>query len=190
MVSQIVVSVTAAVCVGLITNAYFGRTPASQQPAAVEVAESAAADAVGQATAEPAAAAPIRIIDGTSSTSFRTGGPARPLAPATEAPVLDATASAVLQPSEPAAAGLPPLTSETIADLPVRDTASTDAEIFPGVPAESALADSLRSEPAEEEKPERRRFLWLPLPYFVPTAGDIFQSASAAGEKIVSLVER
>ena len=87
-------------------------------------------------------------------------------------------------------ATLPPLPAQLIADMPVRDVATPGAEIFPGVPAESTLTEAMRNPaPAVEPKRERRRFLGIPLPY-VPSASDIIGSATAAGDKLVSIVER
>ena len=50
--------------------------------------------------------------------------------------------------AETLTASLPELPSEIIADRPVHDAASatSDAEIFPGVPSEDALAEMLRAE--------------------------------------------
>jgi len=182
VVSQVVVSVAAAVCVGFITNAYFEQTPASPEPAAVQATEQAV----------ESANASIRIIGGTTNTSVASGQPPRPLQPIAEPPVRDVAEAAQVAPAaEAVPVNLPPLASEIIVDLPVRDVtyAPEDAEIFPGVPA--ALAEHLRTwAPVAEQPPDRRHFLGLPLPYFVPTAGDIMQSASAAGGKIVALVDR
>ena len=66
--------------------------------------------------------------------------------------------------------------------------AAEGAEIFPGVPSETALAEALRTAPAEPKR-ERRRFLGLPIPHFVPTPSQLVESASAAGGKIISVVE-
>jgi len=179
LVSQIVVSVAAAVCVGFITNAYFEQKPP----------ESAAAEATERA-ADTVAKVPIRIIGEATNTPLA-GQPPRPLQPTAEPLVRDVVEAAQVAPAaETAAASLPQLASEIIVDLPVRDVTHMPegAEIFPGVPA--ALAESLRiSVSVAEQQPERRRFLGLPLPYFVPTVSDVVQSASAAGGQIVEIVD-
>jgi hypothetical protein len=157
MISQIVVSVGAAVCVAFITSAYLDEKPATI------VAEPKTTAVSQQAAANRQEAAP---------------------GPETQA------AARSTQPLVPTP--LPALDHEIITDLPVRDVSavSSGAEIFPGVPAESTLAETLRDTDLAASKPERRRFLGLPLPYFVPTAGEVLQSATAAGGKLVSLVER
>jgi hypothetical protein len=199
MIGQIVVSVAAAVCVGFITNAYFEEKPASPAPAAVRASQQTAVDA--ETTAVETTAEPSKIIvadDG--SAAMRDRAPSRPLSPtAVASPIRNVAETPMPMPltTNPvetlAGNPLPVLPSQTIADLPVRDidSAAEGAEIFPGVPSESTLAAALRNAvPTAEQKPERRRFLGLPLPYFVPTASDIVESASAAGGKIVSMVER
>lgn len=186
LASQIVVSVAAAVCVGFITNAYFEQKPPASEPAAAQTTEQGV-DAVVNA--------PIRIIGEATNTSVLAGQPPRPLPPTAEPLVRDVAGvslPAVTGPgAETAAASLPLLASEIIVDLPVRDVTAMPegAEIFPGVPA--ALAESIRmSVSVAEQQPERRRFLGLPLPYFVPTASDLMQSASAAGGRIAEIVDR
>jgi hypothetical protein len=183
MVSQVVVSVAAAVCVGLITNAYF------EQPAAVE----APIQAVDPATANSATDDLSRVVIGATDDAYRDIAPSRPLTPAAaQSPIRNVEVAPLpVAAASFAEAVLPPLASQIVADLPVHDATANNAEIFPGVPSEGALTELLR-EPGAAASPEgkRRRFLGLPLPYFVPTAGDIMQSASAAGGKIVSLVER
>ena len=124
IVSQIVVSVAAAVCVAFITSAYLDEGPA----AAVVEPETVAAEVAAPASKDPAAAPSARL----------------------------------------AGASLPPLDHEIVTDLPIRDVraAYPGAEIFPGVPA-TAPAEALGIPDPAEEKRERRRFLGLPLPYFV-----------------------
>lgn len=115
MISQIVVSVVAAICVALITNAYLDRE-----------------------AAKAAANAP-----------------------------------------------LPPLASETVADLPVKDVGTPEAEIFPGVPANGALASAIPQARAANEERERRRSMGLPAPYTPPVqelAGTAETPAAAGAE--------
>ncbi len=190
MVSQIVVSVTAAVCVGFITNAYFEQKPA---PAAIEASVQAAEPTAATSTVSE----PSQIVVGTADEAYTDVAPARPLAPvAAPSPLRNVELNPMPRAApvvETPAASLPELPSVIIADLPVHDSASAanGAEIFPGVPSEDALAEMLR-EPAAAAPTEtkRRHFLGLPLPYFMPTAGDIVQSAGSAGGKIVALVTR
>jgi hypothetical protein len=196
MVGQIVVSVAAAVCVGFITNAYFEQKPASTVPATVQAADQASVDAA--APVVDTVAEPSKIVVGNESEAYEDRAPSRPLAagstPASPIRnVAEQPMPALSSPAEMQAIALPPLDSQTIIDLPVRDVdqAAEGAEIFPGVPSENALADALRAAPvAEQQKPERRRFLGLPIPNFVPTPSQFVETASAAGGKIVSLVER
>jgi hypothetical protein len=197
MVGQIVVSVAAAVCVGFITNAYFEEKPASPLPAAVQATEHASVDVA--APVVDTVTEPSKIVVGNESGAYEDRAPSRPLAAESTpvSPIRDVAEQpmpAVGSPAEmQAAITLPPLDSQTIIDLPVRDVdqAAEGAEIFPGVPSENALADALRAAPvAEQQKPERRRFLGLPIPNFVPTPSQFVETASAAGGKIVSLVER
>ena len=58
---------------------------------------------------------------------------------------------------------LPPLETETIAEVPVGGTPA-NAEIFPGVAAEGTLAQTAKSDAAPVER-KRRHFLGLPLPF-------------------------
>ena len=61
MVSQIVVSVAAAVCVGLITNAYLEGKPASSVPAATQASQ----DITGsEAPVAAASAEPSKLVVG------------------------------------------------------------------------------------------------------------------------------
>lgn len=191
IVGQVVVSVAAAVCVGFITNAYLEEKPVSSVPAAVQTAQAVATSEV--APAADASAEPSKIVVGDEVYTDR--APSRPLV---AEPIAVSTIRNVVQQPMPAVSAatetqtvpLPPLDSQTVADLPVRDInqAAEGAEIFPGVPSENALADALRTAPAEP-KPERRRFLGLPLPNFMPTPSQFVETASAAGGKIISVVE-
>jgi len=182
--------VAAAVCVGFITNAYLERKPAPEPPAAAAQ------------SADPSAnEAAVRIVGQPMGNS--TGAPAHPLpaSPASavrivaEAPALtvrDPAAEVAMDGGDavPRGAGLPPLAAEIVTDRPVRAADALGAETFPGVPAESTLAEALRNPaPAAEPKRERRHFLGLPLPY-VPSASELLGSATAAGGKIVAIVER
>jgi hypothetical protein len=195
MVGQIVVSVAAAVCVGFITNAYFEEKPASTLPAAVQAADHASVDV--SARADETAAEPSKIVVGNESEAYKDRAPSRPLVPevATASPIRNVAEQPMPAATAPAAemqaVALPPLDSQTIIDLPVRDVdqATKGAEIFPGVPSENALAEALRAAPVAGQRPERRRFLGLPIPNFVPTPGQFVETASAAGGKIITMVE-
>jgi hypothetical protein len=194
IVSQVIVSVAAAVCVGFITNAYLERKPAPEQfVASIPAAEQTAVASSGNGA--------VRIVAAPMTSS--TGRPARPL-PASavsmirnpvEAPVpiVKDPAAEVAADGEdavPPGASLPPLPSEIVTDRPVRAVDALGAEMFPGVPAESTLAESLRNPtPTAGPKRERRRFLGLPLPY-VPSASELLGSATTAGGRIVTIVER
>jgi hypothetical protein len=153
MVSQIIVSVAAAVCVAFITNAYLNEHNA-RKDADVNVSTASRVEASAPAT------------------QLATTQPAeRP------APVL-----ATLPEQD-----LPPLATQIITDLPVREINAEGAEIFPGVPSEDALAEALRKD--GQQKRERRRFLGVPIPNFVPGPTQLVESASSAGGKIISLVD-
>lgn len=179
IVGQIVVSVAAAVCVAFITNAYVEQKPGPEQSAANSAPTGEPASSADKAT--------IRLIAAPTGSSI--GAPARPLAIRAASPSTDFAEAPASVAETPAGGSLPPLASEVISDLPVREAGAEGAEIFPGVPVESALAESLRAPlPAAEPKRERRHFLGLPLPY-VPGASELLGSASAAGGKIVSIVE-
>jgi hypothetical protein len=186
IVSQVVVSVAAAVCVGFITNAYLEQKPAPEQMAEA-----------GLPAEQPA----IRMV--AAPTTNSSGQPARPLPASALSAVHDVAETPTFIVKEPATdvamdggdavapgAALPPLETEIVTDRPVRAADALGAETFPGVPAESTLAESmLHPAPGAEPKLERRRFLGVPLP-FVPSASALLGSATAAGGKIVALVGR
>ena len=117
ILSQIVVSVAAAISVALITSAYFDQRNSDAVATAGETDRVAAEQPAMQPHAEPVVAS-----------------------------------------------GLPPLEAVIIVDRPIHGSPTSTAEVFPGVAADSPLAETAAM--ARENEPAReRRFFGFRLPY-------------------------